>query len=233
MTRRVLPASVLMKVEVHESGVFDAFSEQLTSFLSQVAAASERGATVATQQSRQRYRSLLSGRPIIGPRPGRPTTQGHLESAIQWSVNASGDGASLQVGQLTAIAPYWVILELGTGNSGQMITDSETKTGPVFSVPTQVGRPISRGLVWSTKGGVYVPPTAGIRQHQLQPVGRVRGAPVRGPVRGWSSPMRIRREIEAKHFVQEGARRGFEVYQGRLYAAAAATFNYHGGRRGR
>lgn len=225
--------SLTITAELHQSGVFEQFIQELASFEQRVAQLAARGATTATQVSRERYRSTLSGRPTVAPRSGRPSTGGQLQNLIQWHVNATGDGVRLDVATLSSGAPYWPILEIGTGYSGQMITDAVTKSGPVFSIPSQVGRQISRGLVWATKGGVFMPPRGSVSSHQIRPISEVRRRRPRGPVRLFHKPMTITREIKPKHFIQQGGQQGFDVFQVGIYEAAAATFNYRGGRKGR
>jgi hypothetical protein len=170
-----------------------------------VRAATRVAAEVATSSSQKRFTTRLSKRPTIGPRPTgtRPTTQGTFASHIQWRPIAGGSRVGVAIGKLQNAAPYWLIQEIGTGNSAQVRTPGaaaqarggQGRDGPRIkgnvSVKSQAGRRIPSGLVWSGNSP---------GRDQI----------IAGP---WRQPITIRHEIEGKNYLRTGGRSGFAAYE--------------------
>lgn len=188
-------------------------------------AASEAAAR-ATEKSRARFISKLGNettsgrrgpRPTVAPRPGRPTTQGAFASHIEWALVGDGHRVSAQAGKLQRAAPYWLVLEIGTGSSAKVATgglgqlrggqgrNAPREAGNV-SVKSQVGRRLPRSLHWSGTTGT----------DQLIP----------GPS---MKPLTIKEEIKGKHYLREGGNAGFRRYEAELDRAwrSRASFGHH------
>lgn len=216
-------------------------------------------AAFSTGVSRDTFRRKLSGRPSIPSRPGRPSTMGSFARLIRWQAeNHDGiDFVQFQIAILEQDAPYWLVQELGTGESGRILDDSlsgasykgtqrgaakiqsQIKGGQrpeggsgVVSVKSQRGRMISRYLTWAQAAGnpnqrnytfdVNISRGAG-PQHgtqQLMYYKDVRNAPLKMDL----DPMRIKKEIEGKHFIRDGGRAGLGFYRDSLMTLAQQTF---------
>lgn len=162
---------------------------------------------VATEKSRARFTSRLGKRPLTDPRPGRPTTRGTFANYINWVPDSRG-GVRADIGSLQAVAPYWLVQEVGTERGRSARALRATPDGPevafVAGVPRQAGRVIPSGLVWSGQTG----------NDQI----------VRGP---WRQPITIRREIKGKHYLRTGGKQGFAHYERLLEKAFFNAFGHH------
>lgn len=206
-------------------------------------------AAFATGVSRDTFKRKLSGRPSIPGRQGRPTTGGQFDRLIRWEAESSDgfDFVQFQIAILENEAPYWLIQEIGTGESGRILDDSLSGLlarggGPgqlpqggsgIVSVKAQSGRLISRYLTWSSATGsgsqqnytfdVNVSSGSGQNQYgtqQLMSYRDVRNAPLKMDL----DPMRIKKEIEGKHYIRDGGRAGLGFYRESLISLARNSF---------
>lgn len=188
-----------------------------------------RAAQVATTTSRSRFRSQLSGRPHAPARPGRQTTGGNFARMIRWQIEpykrggVEGTVVAFQVEELQGRAPYWLIQEIGTGESARILDTGETKT-----VRSQRGRMLSRYLVWADVAGTYDVDLgerqgsrgSGARQ-QLMSYKDVKNAPLKVDL----EPRRIGKEIEGKNYIRTGGRQANQQYQDTLLGLARQVFD--------
>jgi len=193
------------------------------------------GAAAATQATRGGFHYL---RPHdASHRPVRSfSTGGQFPSFLNWK--ATGDGVAFDAQTANSRVPYWIIQEIGTGQSARVRRGGESVgrgrpsredamvNSP--SVPSQRGRLIPGSLAFGTReGGTYTPPGAGTGQ-QLYLRSRLKGAPVlrgsSGPAPEGAHQLVIKREIEGQHFVQKGGEQGFRVYRRSVLAAARQAF---------
>jgi hypothetical protein len=192
-----------------------------TGFAQRVEKYEQGAADAATQMSREMSRRFTSNRPLAPARPGRPTTSGMFANFIQWQRTASGM-IEFDLATLETAAPYWLILEIGTGESAQILSPSGTA-----SVRSQRGRHIPWSLYWGDAPGSG--PTgrmsgkkrlaSGVGAQQLYLVSSLpKGAQRPG------SPGIIRREIKGKHYIQDGGRTGFALMRDQILADARRTF---------
>lgn len=137
-------------------------------------------AAFATGVSQATFRRKLSGRPSVPSRPGRPSTGGSFPRLIRWEPESFDgiDFVQFQIAILENEAPYWLVQEIGTGESGRILDDSlsgvsyrgsqrgaakiqsQIKGGQspeggsgIVSVQSQTGRAISRYLTWAQATG--------------------------------------------------------------------------------
>lgn len=186
--------------------------------------AAQESAAIATATTRANFRYL---RPPAGAqRRGRESTGGRFSDFLEWEVDRATGQVELDLQELETKAPHWIIMELGTGERGQMRVGGDTdgaggQLGPrarLRTVKSQRGRRIHPALVFADgPGGQYSPPGAE-RNQQLFARNRVIGAPRRrlGIV--------IKHEIKGQHFVKKGAEAGFRHYRRSVLAAAREAF---------
>lgn len=181
-------------------------------FINLAAAAGRQAAQQATKTSRNTFQSRLSGRPVIAPRRGRPTTQGTFSQFINWDFVSRDDDIVFDLPYLDTAAPYWAIQEIGTNHSARII-DSAAGPGSV-SVRSQRGRRISANLVWASGPGRQASAAGrGIGNEQLFLRAQVLANNVR------RRRIRINKEIKAKHYLRDGAKSGFGTYRQELSKA--------------
>ncbi len=186
-------------------------------------------AQIATQTSRSNFRYL---RPANAPkRPGRPSTGGKFADALKWEAKPGPTGmVEFDLAHIDKRVRYWIILEIGTGQSATMRrADKPNPRGRpsagatyVRTVKSQVGRRISPNLAFGTgPRGTYTPFGAATGQ-QLYLRRQLKKAPV-GPRRAQNG-VYISREVIGQHFVQKGGREGFRAYRTSVRAAARRAF---------
>lgn len=179
-------------------------------------------------------------RPPAPPRKGRAQAPGALGRAINWE--ATGTDVALDRKRLDNTVPWWVVQEIGTGQkaSARYGVDPQSPLrsrgrpkkdetnnpgGRHFTVRSQKGRRIPGHLAFGTgPSGQYVAPGAG-RGQQLHLLSQLKGVPF-GPTQKRATAVNalfIKREIEGKHFIRDGAREGFRDYKNDLLAAARAS----------
>ena len=209
-------------VKLVDSGVFGAsFTRRIDAFRAQEIAARRTAATTATQVTRA---SFHHSRPQNVPnRPGRDNPLPMLQ-ALRWV--PSGNGVAFDIAEANYQAPYWIIQEIGTGQSAGLLRDG-VKFGRgrravgapnTISVRSQVGRRISGRLAWGTgPAGTWVAPGGGTGQQLYLRALLKGGAAARGG-------MRIKREIKGQHMVQQGGNQGFRTYRTEVQAAARRAF---------
>jgi hypothetical protein len=178
-------------------------------FSSHARASLDEAATRATATSREVFDHELKRRESAAPRVGRPTTGGAFSGYLQWAPRTTSKGSvvSFDYERIDSKAPYWIIQEVGTGRSFKVL--GTTTNGFAGNIRTQRGRGLPFGLQWGV-GGAYVSPGS-FDGAQLQPVSTLR-VPAHTPLKR----MRIRQEIEGKHFVRLGGQEGFRFYEASL-----------------
>lgn len=192
-------------------GAFEARARLLRKGMTDAQNAAARAAQQRSMSTQKRLR------PKVGPRAGRDYRS--IRSSIEWRPT-TGTGVALNVSKLDHEAPHWIIHEIGTGNSANVRTGGTAlakgrprNTGPNRrTVSSQVGRRISRRLVWADQGGNFAQYTPG--KHQLALASQVSGVPFH------RRSMVIKREIKPQHFIREGAKEGFRVYRRSVLSAA-------------
>jgi hypothetical protein len=169
------------------------------------------------------------------PRRGRSfSTGGQFPTFLEWRDNGSTVAFDAQLANRRV--PYWIIQEIGTGESARIRRGGESvqrgrptrEEAAVRSprIPSQIGRVIPSSLAFGTReGGTYTPPGAATGQ-QLYLRKRLSG----GNLSFINEPssqrhlLVISREIEGQHFVQKGGTQGFRQYRTSVLAAARQAF---------
>lgn len=212
---------------------------RLSSFVEEMAASARtietRAAKVATEESRLIFNRWHSGRPIAPSRKGRKSTEGRFASLIEWQADAYGM-IRLDRETLQEAAPYWIIQEIGTGQSALSLYPEEE-----FAVPSQIGRQLPMGFYWGNAGGTN--PTGNVSMsrrnipapfaspgRRMHPGGAIVGQQQLYPA--YMAPPgelilargRIRREIKGKHFIRDGGIAGYDLLRERLLADFGKTF---------
>lgn len=170
----------------------------------------------ATTASRAQFHRSLSGRPHVPTREGRPTTGGGFGRIIRWKreERSEGDFVAFQLAELQGRAPYWLIQEIGTGQTATILD-----TGEGRSVKSQRGRLISPNLVWADAQGNYDVPR-GAQNQQLMSLQDVKNLPLRMDL----TEIRIKKEIPGKHYIRTGGVQANEQYRTSLLDLARRTF---------
>lgn len=162
------------------------------------------------------------------------STGGRFPSFLEWKDTGSSVAFDAQLANRRV--PYWIIQEIGTGESARIRRGGETvpRGRPTReeasvrspSIPSQRGRVIPPSLAFGTReGGTYTPPGAATGQ-QLYLRKRLSG----GNLSFLNEPssqghqLVISREIEGQHFVQRGGTQGFRQYRTSVLAAARQAF---------
>lgn len=191
--------------------------------------AREQAAAVATNVTQA---SFTYKRPAdAARRRGRSfTTGGRFPSFLEWTVTA--DRVAFDARKANSRVPYWIIQEIGTGQSARIRKAGETvqrgrptrEEASVRSprIPSQVGRLIPANLAFGTAEGGNFTPAGAARGQQLYLRSRLKGAPVQR-----DRALVITREIEGQHFVQKGGQAGFRQYRTSVLAAARQAFAGH------
>ena len=173
-------------------------------------------AKLATATSRSVFTSKLSGRPLAPPRRGRATTGGTFDTLINWQPDHAKNSILLDVQQLRARAPYFLIQEIGTGQSAQILNPPGS-----ISVRSQRGRLIAINLYWAS--GMGTAPAAPGRGGALEQLYLAADLNM-GRAGGRTRRMRIRREIKGKHYLRDGGIEGFRELSTGLQADAQRIF---------
>ena len=187
--------------------------ERLKEFLAADLRALKKAADTATTTSRSSFKRK---RDIAPPRPGR-SGSGQMTKGIQWSRVSGQASVALRMADLNKAAPHWIIQEIGTGQTANIMrgADGGPETVRATTIPSQKGRRISSGLMWATKGR-YSPPNRAGGTENLFP--RI------GPAGNAKNAMVIRREIEGQGFIKKGADTGFREYEQSVLTAARRQF---------
>lgn len=206
-----------MSITVTQSNALRNLERSMRDFTKRHERALNRAVQTATTRSRGTWQSRLSGRPHVPSRPGRPTTGGNFARMISWQRERQGKHqyVAFQKEALEARAPYWLIQEIGTGQSATIL---DTQTG--VSVRSQRGRRISPTLVFADAKGAYASPSASRRSDQIRSVSDVKNAPLQPDLEG----IVIKREIEGKHYIREGGQQANAQYRDTLMTLARDTF---------
>lgn len=215
-----------LRVEIIESGRLKELRDNVRQFEKGHERALNRAVQTATTRSRAQFRSRLSGRAHVPARPDRPTTDGQFAQLIRWDRQAGRPGAmrgaasagdtfvAFQLEELEGRAPYWLIQEIGTGETATILDRGENR-----SVKAQRGRLISPNLVWADVAGNYDVPRAPMGQ-QLRTLKDVKGLPMRMDL----EEIRIKREIEGKHYIRAGGMQANREYRTTLLGLAESLF---------
>jgi hypothetical protein len=189
------------------------------SFTERIPKHEEEAAAAATKQSKVIYERWKGHRPEAPERAGRPTTQGQFPGFLRWNRDARGN-IRFDSADLETRAPYWLIQEVGTGQSARILNPA----GEV-SVRSQIGRRIPLSLQWADSQGSE--PTrgstafGGFQQLYLTHLfGPDKDGNPRKPVRAG----RIRREIKGKHYLRDGGLLGMSTLRRELMGDAEKTF---------
>lgn len=192
---------------------FFAMPSKAQTFATQARARSVTAAKIATDTSRTAFLSQLSGRPLTNARPGRRTTGGTFADELTWV--PSGDLIDFDVANIATKAPYYLIQEIGTGQSAAIV-----QPPGAISVRSQRGRLINIGLQWADgPGAAPTRPGHGSLQ-QIYPTADLNMSKSYGRLRR----IRIRREIRGKHFIRDGGIAGFSDLEANLIADARRIF---------
>lgn len=192
----------------------------------------------AESAAKVRFASRLSDRirAETSESRGRAQAAGGLASHIRYQVNknitVSLDRKKLdRATRVRKGHPYWMIQEIGTGQSAAYKTvdaQGEVKSHS-FAIKSQVGRRLPRGLQWHEGGGVYVPPLASVRTHQIE-VFDPSNTTLTEQQRFMRTrhQIQIRREIQGKHYIKRGTSRGAQVLRDELNQLLGKTLKSRG-----
>lgn len=213
----------------------------LATRLKQLQAAADKAATKAAREANSVSKTKAKAiRPPAPPRPGRVQTPGALARAINWQV--IGGDVVLDRKRLDNVVPWWVVQEIGTGQKASAKygqnpelgnrsrgrpkkSEINNPGGRHFSVRSQRGRRIPGSLAFGTGPGGKFEFPSGRRNQQLYLLSSLKGVPF-SPLKNKATAvnaMYIKREIEGKHFIRDGAREGYRDYRNDVVAAARAT----------
>lgn len=202
-----------------------AMNDRLDLFLRSEHIARDQAAATATAATQKGF---TYKRPFdASKRPGRTfTTGGRFPTFLEW--RATADRVAFDAQQANSRVPYWIIQEIGTGESARIREAGETvrrgrpsrEEASVRSprIPSQRGRLIPGSLAFGTAEGGNFTPAGAARGEQLYLRSRLKNAPVQ------RRPLVITREIEGQHFVQKGGEAGFRQYRTSVLAAARQAF---------
>jgi hypothetical protein len=185
----------------------------------------EAAARAATRKSRAMFTSGLSGRPLAPPRAGRPTTSGQFVSYINWTVARAAKGSvsttvQFDLHKLDAAAPYWLIQEIGTGNTANItsgVAGRQVRYGG--HVQSQVGRKISKYLMFAPGPGQRPTRSGGLTKGKHGSSGGTgtdqlyTASALDMSQTFHNSAHRIKREIRGKHYIQIGGAEGFRYFK--------------------
>lgn len=171
----------------------------------------------ATTTSRATYAENLTQRPHAPARASRFTTRGRLEEMIAWE--AKGGLVSFDRNALDTEAWYWIILEVGSGESAVVHTLAGNED---IAIPSQIGRELPRGYYWGNADGS---PAQYGGLHNLFPYAE--GASYHGyasTANEYGEQLVIHREIHPKHFVRDGGIAGLDFLREGLTAEFRRLF---------
>jgi hypothetical protein len=200
----------------------------------------EKAARIAAAKTATQTTRKYAGRTRkqdAGDRPGRPA--GHLNRTLRWrpAVNASMVGFDL--GAADSQSEYWIIQEIGTNaravirRAGRSNPRGAPASGATYikSVPSQIGRRLSRGLAFGTApGGRFVLPGGAGQFQQIYAKDTLTGGWVdfrKNSPSSQSARIVIRHEIKGKQMVKFGAEEGFRQYEQAVLTAAQQAFDGH------
>jgi hypothetical protein len=174
-------------------------------------------ADTATETARRQFG--VNKRKSVPARRTRQTTNGNLREFIKFDYKPGRRGnisrVKLNTGLLNSVASdYWLVQEIGTGNSAQQGTVSVDGkvTRKTITIPSQVGRRLPSRLQF-TSGGRFYAPTASRASDNISPYD---GSEIQGARTQFASSIRIGREIGHRGFVQAGTRAGRKEYRARM-----------------
>lgn len=217
MPRQNLSSSVQISARARRFMAWGAPGGAISQFRTAAVNREMQAAKVATDMSRNVFASSnMMKRPLAPPRQGRPTTDGTFRTLLVWDPDHANNSIVFDTQRIRSRAPYYLIQEIGTGQSARILNPPGTLT-----VPSQRGRLISANLLWATGPGAS--PAAPGRNgagalEQLYLVTDLNNATRR------SRRMRIRREIKGKHYLRDGGIEGFRVLSEGLKADAQRIF---------
>jgi hypothetical protein len=203
------------------------FQQQAQQFAQQVPVRETEAATAATKESRAVYTRWLGKRPLAPARPGRPTTMGNFVNDITWE----RDGKGYIDFDVDRMAPYYLIQEIGTGQSATILAPPGKPPGSV-SVKYQTGRRIPMSLYWAPGPGATASKQMSTKDRKL-PNGAVgtndqlylsTQVNANAAAAARKRPMTIRREIKGKHYLRDGGLTGFNTLADGLSADAKRIF---------
>lgn len=207
-----------MQVELIDRGTLRDLKKRADEFAVEAEKHLKRAAQRATSASRSRFQTGRVGRHPVPSRVRRRSTMGAFARHIRWDVrkdDAEGHSyVAFQKEELQGVAPYWLIQEIGTGNSATVLDTGERK-----SVKSQIGRRIAPTLVWADVDQNYQVPS-GTRTEQLMSYKDVKNVPLMMDL----EPQFIKREIQPKGYIREGGFRANAEYQANLLDLARRTF---------
>lgn len=214
MPRQNLSSSVQISARARRFMAWGAPGGAISQFRTAAANREVQASKAATDLSRSTFQSLLSGRPLAPPRTGRITTGGTFASNLVWVPDHRNNTIDFDQQRIRARAWYFLIQEIGTGQSARILNPPGTLT-----VPSQRGRLISPNLFWAAgPGAAPSAPGRGGALEQLYLATDLNNATRR------SRRMRIRREIKGKHYLRDGGIEGFRVLSEGLKADAQRIF---------
>lgn len=184
-------------------------------FKAAIATREAEAAKEATTVSRGTY-GVRVPRPLAPARPGRPTTSGLFSDYIVWTPTGKGfidfDSTSMN-----KHAPYWLILEIGTNRSANILNPPGQVT-----VRSQIGRTIPFNLYWAAGvGGTAQDARTGASGDQLYLASEINAQSL---AHVKSRRKRIRREIKGRHYLQAGGAEGLRYLGSHLAADARKIF---------
>jgi hypothetical protein len=211
-------------VDKNSGGYAAKFNTRLAAFTTQVETAARKAAIEADRISKRNAKGIRAPQ---APRPYRTSPPGALAKNIDWKVDPT-DSAFVQLDtqRLDSVVRWWKVQEIGTGKSA--VIRKGGKPNPQGRVPkganykiqikSQKGRIIPGTLVFVARNGNAQRFSDRSKRQALVERTHAKNA-TRFPI----NPVRIRNEIEGKHFIRDGAREGFRDYRNDVIAAARAT----------
>lgn len=214
MARQNLSSSVQMSSRARRFLSWGTGGGAISQFRTAATKREMQAAKAATDLSRTTFQSRLSGRPLAPPRAGRMTTSGTFASNLVWDPDHATNSIVFDQQLIRSRAWYFLIQEIGTGQSARILNPPGTLT-----VPSQRGRLIANSmLVWAPGPGAASSPPGRGGLEQLYLVTDLNNATRR------NRRMRIRREIKGKHYLRDGGIEGFRVLSEGLKADAVRIF---------
>jgi len=220
MPRQNLSTSVQMSAKARRFMAMNAPNGLISQFQTAATKREVQAAKIATSTSRSVFQSRLSGRPLAPPRVGRPTTLGSFATLLNWLPDHRNNAVKFEVGAIKTAAPYYLIQEIGTGKTAQILKTANGGSAAI-TIPSQRGRLIRNiDLYWSGgPGGSPSPPGRGSGLEQLYLATDLKMGKFSRTRR-----MRIRREIKGKHYLRDGGIEGFRSLSTGLQADARRIF---------
>ena len=192
---------------LRDKGTLSSLDNRLDRLVKANKSALNKAAFAATKASIAQFNATKSNRPKVASRNKRQTTGGRFPTLLNWKRQSwkNEEYARFQRKPLDTQAGYWLIQEIGTGNTARILDTNE-----VVKIPSQRGRKIKKAFQFADVGGGYQAPGAGrYGSDQIRNIRDIKDAPFRPDLTG----IRIEREIEPKGFVQTGGRIGMQKYR--------------------